>query len=356
MKVLQLGPYPPPHGGVQTNVVSLQSFLHRQGIPCVVINITRHRKADSEEVYYPKGPAQLLQLLARLQYDVVHLHIGGVPTNRLLALGLVCTLRPGARSVMTFHSGGYPSMPEAQSLGPASFMGFVLRRFDGLIAVNSEITGFFHKMGVSPQRARLISPYSFVVDEYPAEEQSLPLLPEPLAAFFAAHNPVLISVGLLEPEYDLPLQIGALAHVRRKFPDAGLVMIGSGSLEHELRARIQAQPCAQHLLLPGDVPHAATMEAISRSRVLLRTTLYDGDALSVREALQLGTPVIATDNGMRPAGVDLIPKSDLTALLQAIDRQLQQPLLQKQRAGGDESNLQAVVDFYRELVGGENKK
>jgi glycogen synthase len=123
-----------------------------------------------------------------------------------------------------------------------------------------------------------------------------------------------------------------------------------------LRARIQAQPCAQHLLLAGDVPHVATMEAISRSRVLLRTTLYDGDALSVREALQLGTPVIATDNGMRPAGVDLIPKSNLPALLRAIERQLQQPALQKQRSGGDDSNLQAVVDFYRELVSEENNK
>jgi glycogen(starch) synthase len=356
MRVLQLGPYPPPHGGVQTNVVSLQSFLRQRGIPCVVINITRHRKADSEEVYYPKGPAQLLQLLARLQYDVIHLHIGGVPTNRLLALGLVCTLRPGARSVMTFHSGGYPSMPEAQSLGPASFTGFVLRRFDGLIAVNAEISSFFHKIGVLPQRTRLISPYSFLAPAFLADEQLLPALPEPLAAFFAAHNPVLISVGLLEPEYDLPLQIEAMGQLRQKFPDAGLVMIGSGSLEDDLRARIQAQPWAQHLLLTGDVPHVATMEAISRSSILLRTTLYDGDALSVREALQLGTPVIATDNSMRPAGVNLIPKSDLPALLRAIERQLQQPAPQKQTAGGDESNLQAVLDFYRELVGGESEK
>jgi glycosyltransferase involved in cell wall biosynthesis len=92
------------------------------------------------------------------------------------------------------------------------------------------------------------------------------------------------------------------------------------------------------------------MEAVSRSRLMLRTTLYDGDALSVREALQLGTPVIATDNGMRPAGVRLIPKSDSQALLRAIEQVLQHPAEHKQRADHDESNLQAVFDFYRDLI------
>ncbi len=345
MRVLLLGPYPPPHGGVQTNLVAIRAFLLKRGDSCAVVNITRHRKADAEEVYYPKGMLQLLQLLARLRCDVLHLHIGGMLSNRLLALSLACTLRPGAKSVMTFHSGGFPSSPEGRSLGPASFAGFVLRRFDGIIGVNEEIVGFLHKVGVSPGRTRCISPYAFLPNDPSASS-----MPAPLAAFFAAHDLVLISVGLLEPEYDLHLQIEALPRVRQKFPDAGLLLIGSGSLEAELRAKIDANPCAQHILLAGDVPHDATMEAVSRSRLMLRTTLYDGDALSVREALQLGTPVIATETAMRPAGVHLMPKSELHALLRAIERELQQPTARKARAREDESNIQAVIDLYQDLV------
>jgi glycosyltransferase involved in cell wall biosynthesis len=296
-------------------------------------------------VYYPKGPLQLLRLLARLRYDVIHLHIGGMLSHRLLALSLACTLRPGTKSVMTFHSGGFPSSPEGQSLGPSSFAGFVLRRFDGVIAVNEEIEHFLHKVGLQPQRVRCISPYSFLPNDPTAD-----LLPAAVAAFLRKHDPVLLSVGLLEPEYDLPLQIDTLPRVRQKFPDAGLLLIGSGSLEASLRPKIDASPCAQHILLAGDVPHAATMEAISRSRLMLRTTLYDGDALSVREALQLGTPVIATDNGMRPVGVHLIPKSDSQALVGAIEQELQHPVARKKQASNYESNLQAVFDFYRDLV------
>jgi glycosyltransferase involved in cell wall biosynthesis len=100
------------------------------------------------------------------------------------------------------------------------------------------------------------------------------------------------------------------------------------------------------------VPHAITKAAISRSDLMLRTTLFDGDAISVREALYLSTPVIASDNGMRPAGVHLIPKSDLQALLSAIEERLAQPASGKVKSASDDSNLQAVLDFYRELKGG----
>jgi glycogen synthase len=348
MRVLQLGPYPPPHGGVQSNLVAIRTFLLRQGIPCAIINITRHRKPASNNVYYPRTAAGLMLLLSQLDYDIIHLHVGGMLSRRLLGLGFVCTLLPSSKSVMTFHSGGYPSIPEAKSIGPNSLAGFVLRRFDGLIGVNPEIIGFFKRLRVSPDCIRLIHPHSFLSEEQPA-----PNLTQPLASFFSAHTPVLISVGLLEAEYDLPLQIEALGHVRQKFPLAGLVLIGSGSLEEKLRGRIQACPYAEHIVLCGDVPHATTMQAISCAHVMLRTTLYDGDAVSVREALHLGTPVIASDNGMRPADVRLIPKSDLPALVQAIDETLAQPAPLREVSGQDDDNLKAVLDFYRELTRSE---
>jgi len=346
MRVLQLGPYPPPHGGVQSNLVAIRTFLHKQGIPCAVINITRHRKPEADEVYYPETALQLVLLLRRLKYDILHLHLGGVLSRRLLGLSLVCTLQSGCKTVMTFHSGGYPSTPEARATGPNSLAGYVLRRFDGLIAVNPEILAFFHQLGASLDQTRLIYPHAFL-SAAPAAEP----LPQSLLSFFSMHDPVLISVGLLEPEYDLPIQIEAIGLVRKKFANAGLLMIGSGSLESTLRERIAIHPDAEHILLTGDVPHAFTMQAISQARVMLRTTLYDGDAVSVREAIHLGTPVIASDNGMRPSGVHLIPKSDLSALVGTIERELESRVLAcRNEAETHEENLHAVLRFYQDLL------
>jgi glycogen(starch) synthase len=345
MKVLQLGPYPPPHGGVQSNLVAIRTFLLSRGISCAVVNITRHRKADADDIYYPENAAGLMRLLMTLEYDIVHLHIGGILSRRLLGLGLVCTSIPKRKSVLTFHSGGYPSSPEGKSMRANSFAGFVLRRFSAVIGVNPEIMDFFSRLGVSQSCAHLIYPHSHL-----SEEKTPSALPEPLASFFAAHNPVLIFVGGLEPEYDVPLQIDALGFVRTTFPKAGLILIGSGSLEQELRNRIRTQPYAEHILLCGDVPHSFTLKAISQAQVMLRTTLYDGDAISVREALHLGTPVIASDNGMRPAGVRLIPKSDLPALVRVIHETLERPAPRTPPASGDDSNLQAVLQVYEQLL------
>jgi len=346
MRVLQLGPYPPPHGGVQSNLVAIRSFLVKRNVPCAVINITRHRKADADDVYYPKTSLELLRLLFRLDYDIIHLHLGGMLTKRLLGLSLVCCLMPRSKAVLTFHSGGYPSSPQGRKAHPASLTGFVFRRFDRLIAVNPAIVEFFQKLGVPADRRRLIYPHSFSDDGGGSEP-----LPQNLASFFESHSPVLISVGLLEPEYDLPLQIAVLDRAREKFPNAGLVMIGSGSLEGELRAQIAARPYSSHLMLSGDVPHKATLEAVSRSDVMLRTTLYDGDAVSVREALYLGTPVIASDNGMRPQGVRLIASSNLDALSDAIQEVLSVKTEKGSRtAAADETNIEAVFKIYHELM------
>src|SRR6185369_3853132 len=135
MRVLQLGPYPPPHGGVQTNLVAIRNYLLRQGSTCAVINLTRHRQAEHDDVYYPHSAKELLQLLLHLQYDVVHLHIGGNLSSRLLWLALACASMPGAKSVLTFHSGGFPSSVDGRAIGPRSLAGFVFRRFDRLIGV-----------------------------------------------------------------------------------------------------------------------------------------------------------------------------------------------------------------------------
>lgn len=346
MRVLLLGPFPPPHGGVQTNLVALRQFLRRRGIHCAVINLTRFRRPDADDVYYPKNALQVLRLLLRLRYEIIHLHFGGNLSRRILGLGFVCSLLPWAKTVFTFHSGGYPSSTKGRSAHRWSLRALVLRRFDQIIAVNIQILEFLHALGVPAERARLVPPHAFLVETVQGNS-----LPEALGDFLRSHRPVLITVGLLEPEYDLPLQISMLGLVRQTFPEAGLMIVGSGSLEGTLRSLIAASGYAEHVLLCGDVPHAAALEAIARSDLMLRTTLYDGDAISVREALHLGTPVIATDNGMRPQGVRLVPLGDRDTLRAAIAEALVSASPRPRPAAStDEHNLEAVLAAYRELI------
>lgn len=347
INVVQLGAYPPPHGGVQTNVAAICNFLRKRQIMCTVINLTRFRGAAAEGVYFPKNAIQVLRLLFRLPSDVVHLHIGGNVSSRLLALSLICCLLPRRKAVLTIHSGGYPSSTAGKTARRWSLPGFVFRQFDGVIAVNLEIVRSLQKLGVPSSRIHLICPYA------PSEAEVALSLPAHLERFFQGHKPKLITVGSLDPEYDFALQIEALGPIREKFPDAGLLIVGrAGSVADALRKQIAAKNYGQHVLLCGDLPHAAVLRAIRESDVFLRTTLYDGDSISVREALSLNIPVIATDNGMRPEGVDLIPTSNADALVESVTAILSQ---RKKRPVGEaadigKENMEAVLSLYQQLT------
>jgi glycogen(starch) synthase len=346
MRVLLLGPYPPPWGGVQTNLVAIRRLLRERGEACAVINLTRHRRPDADDVYFPKTPAQVSRLLLRLDYDIAHMHIGGDVSARLLWLSLVLCAMTRSRSVLTLHSGGYPYSEHGRAARPGSFRGFVFRRFDRIITVNEAQVEMFRRFGVAPERIRLIAPHAVTDDWQHAA------LPEAMRQFIESHTPALITVSGLRPEYDLPLQIDALDAVRALHPRAGLMIVGAGEDEEEIRRRIAAKSYAGHVMLCGDVPHEVALRAVAESDLFLRTTRYDGDAISVREALHLGVPVIATDNGMRPAGVRLIPVGDGRALVEAIETQLAQPALPRDArvVEKDEENVAEVLRLYEELL------
>jgi glycogen(starch) synthase len=355
IRVLLLGPCPPPWGGVQTNLVALRDFLRQRGVTCAVINLTCHQRADGDDVYYPRSRMAVLRLLLRLRYDVLHIHIGGNLSTRLLLLGLVCSALPWAKVVLTFHSGGYPRSAAGRKAGPRTLGGFVLRRFDRHIAVNQELVDFFHRVGCEAERVQLIPPYA--VPGGTLAELSRAELPATVEQFVVAHQPLLVSVSGLEPEYDIPLQLEALGRLHARYPRAGLLVVGSGGLAKELSARSSSLPYREHILLAGDLPHAATLAVVTRSDVFLRTTHYDGDAISVREALWLGTPVIATDNGMRPAGVRLVPIGDAAALTDAIGSELAgrrdpgaRPAVAVDPEATGEANLGATLALYREVL------
>ena len=345
MRVIQLGPYPPPHGGVQSNLVAIRNYLRRSGHSCDVINLTRHRQQDADGVHYPAGALDLARLLWRLPADILHLHFGGDLTPRLLGLLALCSALPGRRTVLSFHSGGYPGSPAGLTAAPATLRGLLFRRLDGIVAVNQEIAAMFGKFGVRQERIRTILPFTIDPPDPAAK------MPERLADFFATHQPALLTVGLLEPEYDLAMQIAVMGEILRSFPRAGLIIAGAGSLEEDLRRRIADASYGGQILLYGDMPHAVTIRAILECDALLRTTLYDGDSVAVREALYLGTPVIATDNGLRPEGVRLIRPSDPVALRDAVSEVAVPGRTRRPPAGDGQENVRLVVEFYRELLG-----
>jgi hypothetical protein len=72
--------------------------------------------------------------------------------------------------------------------------------------------------------------------------------------------------------------------------------------------------------------HAEFLALLASVCVFLRCREWDGDSASLREALALGTPVIANDTGSRPAGVRTFVHGDRAGLWAALAAVLRDPL------------------------------
>jgi len=146
-------------------------------------------------------------------------------------------------------------------------------------------------------------------------------LPVDIAAFLNGHSHVVTCIGLFEATYGFDDAVRMLASVRNKHPTVGLILIGNPANSAQCRALINELGLGDAVLIAGNRSHSDCLATLKRAAVLLRPTLFDGDSLSVREALALGVPVVATSIEFRPEGVHLyrrdVPGEGEAALLSA---------------------------------------
>ena len=115
--------------------------------------------------------------------------------------------------------------------------------------------------------------------------------------------------GCFEPEKDPLYAHEVLARVRALGADAGLVMLGSGSLENALREKAAREGLKEYVEFPGwqDLP-----PILAQADVVLCTSRAESFGASIVEALLAGVPVVSEDVGVaREAGAWLRMREEL---------------------------------------------
>lgn len=135
----------------------------------------------------------------------------------------------------------------------------------------------------------------------------------------------ILGVGRLEPQKRWDRLIIAMRDA--KTAGAKLVILGEGSMRSSLRRLAARHGVADRVFLPG---HALDPRpAIRRAAAVALVSDYEGVPGVLREALALGTPVIATESSIAireivtcPSHGDVIALDDAVALRAAVDRWL----------------------------------
>jgi glycosyltransferase involved in cell wall biosynthesis len=342
LKVVLVGAYPPPYGGVQVHLEQLERFLEGRGHTCFIINMGKNKTLKSSKLVSPRYGFQVAYYLFKRRDHVCHLHFGGILHWRLLLLALFSNLLFLKKCIITIHSGGLPVWGHPKNLLKKFLLKLSFARCRAVICVNQDIANYFQKLGVKPEKIQVISP--FVFENIPANN----LLPEIIGSFISRKKPLLCNIGLLEPEYDLDLLLRVFKRFLKEKPEAGLIMIGSGSLHYKLQKMISELDLQEKVFLTGDLSHKDTLKVLGMSDCYVRASRYDGDCISLKEAIQLGIPSIASDTGLRPKESILFPIGDEEALLKCLTVAIASSFKgNENRKQKDFSNLLLIEEILR---------
>ena len=181
---------------------------------------------------------------------------------------------------------------------------FLLRRADTVRVVSEEIKNY-----LAPLHLRAaVSVLPIYIDLTPFK--NLQHWPHP------RFKKTILWIGRFEPEKNPLMALSILKQVRNSGIDAGLILLGTGSLEAALRDR--AKENAAHIEFPG---WQSPVSYLAMADVVISTSKHESYGASIIEALAAGVPVVAPNVGIvAEAGAVVAPASGLAQTVMQVLR------------------------------------
>jgi glycosyltransferase involved in cell wall biosynthesis len=322
LDLLLLGPVPPPFGGISVHLSRLIPLLEKAGFSVAVLNHFRSTDAPHVLGALKKNPLNYYRLPRRFRPRILHYHHSRWPHLIAVALG---KRGSSARYIVTLHAGDVQKhFPQLISRVPfvASLTRWALQRFDVVVVVDPTVASAIREH-LDGRRVELlpafleadrpeIEVYDSAIDAFVSAgpllvvaAYSIQFRPDG-AELYGVDTAVEAFVKLAPEEKDLRLAVFLARRPARRRARRHLA-----SVERQLeRAGVRERV----LIVFG----RALIPALRANATFLRPTRADGDAVSIREAISAGVPVVASDVVERPAGVLTFPVGDSDELCAAL--------------------------------------
>ena len=348
-----LGHYPPPYGGVATLLEQMQGSLNASGHDAIVYNLGHGQPVADRVVNLDRrSPVQLVASLERVfrtePERIFHYVSASYRSFWLGAVVQALALVHRRSLVWSLVGGDFPRFLRTLSPLRRGVADWSLRRANAVIACNREIDEVIRQI-VPDHKVHLLS------NTFPLVTTGAGHLPPDVAEAASRFTPLPCTTASSSPEYALDSALEALAHLQEDHPNIGLVISltthGIRTDDEALEALIDRLGVRSRVHIGRALPNFLTL--LERSDIFLRTPLVDGDSMSVREALALGTPTVASDTIFRPPGVSLFRKGDGLDLARAIRDVLADVGAPGARPTTQEAedNLAKLETLYQAIVG-----
>lgn len=369
MRLLQVCPYDLTRpGGVQRHVLDLSAALAEAGHSVTVIapmagatagdgvslrTLGRSRSWGFHGTRFEltwASRAELREALAHIRsmgFDVAHFHTPWTPLMPWQLLrGLAGTV---PRVVATFHD-----------TPPPTLSGRLLRA--AFSAMSRRLSAKLHAMvGVSESSAAHLRPRGGCpLILLPPCIDLRPCLALP-APDLERRAPTALFVGRLEPRKGVLLLIEAFDRVRRRHPEARLVICGDGEQRAAAEELSLRRALGDAVRFTGRLDEAAKLRLYGEATVFCAPSPYgESYGLVIAEAIAAGLPVVAAANPgyrsvLQGAGAEgLVSPNDSGALAEGLERVLSSPELRRRlsvwgRAQAPRSDVRARLPEFMSL-------
>ncbi len=304
LRILLVGPLPPPGGGMANQTRQLAELLRGEGASVEVVRVNApYRPAWAERLKGVRALFRLLPFLAALwrgagRADVAHVMANSGWSWHLFAAPAIWIARLRGVPVVVNYRGGEAGAFLARAAGVVRAS---MRRAALLVVPSGFLQQVFGGHGMP---ARVVPNIIDLGRFHPADPPRVP-----------GQAPHLLVARNLEALYGNDTALRAFALLSQHYPAATLTLAGAGPEADSLAALARDLGVADRVRFPGRLDRDEMAALYRDADLMLNASRVDNMPNAILEAMASGVPVITTDAG----GIPFIVEQGRTAMLVPVD-------------------------------------
>ena len=304
---IHIGPLPPPLGGISVYLYRL-SKIEKEAI-----------FIDDREI---NTKTKLIKWIFKTIFDFKKKHfIYHSPSLKLRLAFYFLSLFSRHKYSIVSHGKGLENSYQKANFIIKYLIIKMLKKAEYIQVVNQTLTPFLYKLGII--KDKLLIKNAFLPPSLDEESKILKTLDNRTIEFCKNHKPLIIANAYklvfkdIIDLYGLDMCIELTAKLKKDFPNVGfLFALANENVRADYLDKIKIR--ITELNIQNNFHFLVGQKEIwplfKKADLMVRPTITDGDAVSIREALYFGCSVIASDVCERPEGTILFENRNIDNL------------------------------------------
>ena len=309
-RILFIGPYPPPLGGVSVHTKRLIMLLRRNGYDVDLFDTSRNCNSSSINLL------KLVQIIFLKRYDIIHIQY------YFRKYILIIFLLRNFMKFSIYYTQHNPRLFTDLNKLAHNFRKKFIEKLDYLVVVAEHIRESYEKKNIKLPK-NIIVRNAFLPPPLEEESEIMQTYSPKTQEFIRSHKPIIIANAWQIIFYDgvdlygLDLCVELTLRLKKDFPKIGFLFVLANekiNIDYINKVKTKIDELCVNNNFHFITGQKELWPLFKLADLSVRPTATDGDALSIREALYFDCPVIASDVVGRPEGTTTFKNRDIDDL------------------------------------------